>query len=218
MHLAIFLGLTLAVQPLLSREPDHNQNIESILHFWFSNNVEKGLYNRALWWQKNTATDSEIQKRFGEIRLQAINGKLDHWLDSPKGTLAYILLIDQFSRNMFRGTPEMYRYDFLALNAAKNCLARGDDQKLSMTERVFIYMPFEHSESLSDQKRSVKLFKKLQKEAADKDKKSAASYAHYAEDHCAIIEKFGRFPHRNAILSRKNTLEETDFLKKHSGY
>lgn len=115
--------------------------IETILKFWFDpDNNQQPLYNRAKWWQKSDKTDQFIINKFSDIRMQATQGALDHWLETPKGTLAYIILIDQFSRNIFRDTSAMYEYDNLALHAAKVAVGQEHDKSLSLTHRVYIYI------------------------------------------------------------------------------
>lgn len=193
--------------------------MEQLLDFWFDYTYETDpLYNRDMWWTKNEKTDKEIQLQFGALREQAIKGELNAWLDTPKGTLAYVILIDQFSRNLFRNDPQMVQNDPLALMAAKHAIAKGYDRTLSLTERVFIYMPFEHSENINDQNKSVALFEKLYEDTPDAQKGIAENFVKYAKDHRDIIQKFNRFPHRNKILNRKDTPEETEFLKTHKGY
>lgn len=193
--------------------------MDEVLNFWFDyKNETATIYNRNLWWLKDEKTDNTIREKFGLLREKAIRGELDNWLESPQGALAYIILIDQFSRNLFRNSPLMFKYDGLALKVAKESIKKGVDTKLTLTERVFMYLPLEHSESMSDQNESVALFEKLLQETPVAYKELAESFLNYAKDHQQIIEKFKRFPHRNKILSRESTVAEHEFLKSHAGY
>lgn len=193
--------------------------MDEVLNFWFDYKNEKApIYNRNLWWLKDEKVDNTIREKFGPLREKATRGELDNWLESPQGTLAYIILIDQFSRNLFRNSPLMFKYDGLALKVAKESIKKGVDTKLTLTERVFMYLPLEHSESMSDQNESVALFEKLLQETPVEYKELAESFLNYAKDHLQIIETFKRFPHRNKILSRESTAAEHEFLKSHAGY
>jgi uncharacterized protein (DUF924 family) len=193
--------------------------IDTILDYWFDyQNHPESLYNRGFWWEKNANTDSFIKNKFGKIREQAIIGDLNDWLNSPKGTLAYMILIDQFSRNIYRDTPQMFQYDELASAAAKHAIENEMDKQLSLTERVFLYLPFEHSENLNDQNFSVSLFEKLYEETQHNEKEIANNFLNFAKKHREIIEKFNRFPHRNKILSRETTPDEETYLRTYPGF
>ncbi|OJW69144.1 MAG: hypothetical protein BGO68_03535 [Candidatus Amoebophilus sp. 36-38] len=172
-----------------------NRTYTEILDFWFSNE------NKERWFGKDEKFDNLIRERFLTLYEQAAQGMLDNWKQTPAGILALIILLDQFSRNMFRGDRRSYATDHQALSLAKEAINKGMDKKLSESQRKFIYMPLMHSENLEDQQLSVQLF------AND-----TLTYF-YATRHMEIIRKFGRFPHRNAILGRKSTNEELIFLK-----
>lgn len=176
-----------------------NDTKQEIIHFWF---VET---DSALWFQKNEDFDALIRQRFLSIHDQAKDGLYDPWGDDAQGALALCIVLDQFSRNMFRGTSKAFETDSKALSIAKQAVNKGLDQALTPEQKTFLYLPFEHSENLEDQKRSVKLFegmKEIQPVTYD-----------YALQHLKVIEKFGRFPHRNAALGRKNTPEEDQYLE-----
>jgi uncharacterized protein (DUF924 family) len=166
---------------------------QQLLDFWFGQ-------DRRAWFEKNPAFDEEIQARFLALYEQAAAGALADWRGGPKSCLALVILLDQLPRNMFRGTARAFAADPLALAAARSIVERGWDREMSEDERSFAYLPFEHSESLEDQETSLRLF---------------AGNANYewARRHWDIIRRFGRFPHRNAILGRESTPEETEFLK-----
>lgn len=174
---------------------------QRILNFWFEESKDK-------WFLKSPEFDNQIREEFLPIYNDIKAGKKSDWEKEPKSLLAMIIVLDQFSRNMFRGKPESFALDHTALILAKKARLQGFDQKLSAMEKIFLYLPFEHSENLEDQEDSVKLFTTLQNEG-----KFAAMTIDYAIQHYKIIKRFGRFPHRNQILGRKSTPEEIEFLK-----
>lgn len=171
---------------------------EDILSFWFEE------VQPSQWFQVNPDFDKAIIERFEEPYNMAVAGHFDGWQNSADGALALCILMDQMPRNMFRGTPKAFASDKKALIVAKLAISKGLDQVLSLSKRRFIYLPFEHSENLSDQLRCVELFEKIKNE----DK---LGYE-YALRHLQVIEKYGRFPHRNKILGRDNSLEEEEYL------
>ncbi|MCJ2544382.1 DUF924 family protein [Thermostichus vulcanus] len=189
---------------------------EEILRFWFGDPAgpEYGQ-PRPEWFKKDPEFDQTIQKRFLPVYEQAAAGQLQVWQEpldpsgqgSPFSCLALILVLDQFPRNMFRGTPRAFATDPLALQAARQAVAQGLDHQLLPVQRWFVYLPFEHSEDLADQRRSVELFEQLQSDPASQNA------IDYARRHLEIIQRFGRFPHRNAILNRPSTAEELEFLQ-----
>ncbi len=169
---------------------------QNILDFWF-NEIDS-----ALWWKKDTALDQLIADRFSSPHAQAICGELFDWRKHPEGRLAEIILLDQFSRNMYRDTPKAFLYDPIALTLAQEAVINKDDIKLTKTQRAFMYLPFMHSESLLIHEEAVHLYTKLGSE----------SHLNFEHQHKAIIERFGRYPHRNSILGRTSTKEELAFL------
>ncbi|MBW4663671.1 MAG: DUF924 domain-containing protein [Chroococcus sp. CMT-3BRIN-NPC107] len=182
--------------------------VEKILNFWFGS-PQSEVYGkeRVLWFKKNPEFDQELSDYFLLDYEQAARGELDYLQASPLGYLALILLLDQFGRNMFRGTPKSFATDAKALSVAKNAVESGCDRALLPVQRWFIYLPFEHSENLADQERCVELFTTLSDDPASKNT------IDYALRHKAVIARFGRFPHRNKILGRENTPAEAEFLK-----
>ncbi len=177
-----------------------------VLDFWFGTNGERGQ-SRKQWFQKVLAFDAEIRARFLVLYEQAAAGHLDDWKNHPHHCLALIVLLDQFPRNMFRNSARAFSTDQLALEAANHALARGYDPILRPVERMFVYLPLEHSESLEDQERCLSLMKALSIFPETQDLHI------WSEKHRAIIKRFGRFPHRNEVLGRESTPEETEFLK-----
>ncbi len=170
---------------------------QEILKFWFEEIKPKQ------WWVKDSALDQLIIDRFFEIHPKAARCELFSWRERAEGRLAEIIVLDQFSRNMFRDTPLSFAYDSLALALAQEAISIGADQSLSPTERNFIYMPFMHSESLQIHEAAVELFRR----------NGQQGNLDYEFKHKDIIEKFGRYPHRNDILDRESTAEEIEFLQ-----
>lgn len=188
---------------------------EVILQFWFGELDELGRVDQAYqarWWSKDPALDAEIRQRFEATHAAAVRGELDTWLASARGRLAYITVLDQFSRNMFRDTAGMFATDQLALGAALTGIDAGMHRKLELDERGMFYMPLMHSEDLNMQERCIALFQELANEVSGSARASMLSRVGFAERHRDIVKKFGRFPHRNALLGRASTPDELDFL------
>lgn len=175
---------------------------ETILDFWFNQ------LTPAQWWMKDAELDRLITQKFASIHHQAISGELFGWCETARGCLAEVIILDQFSRNMFRDTPQSFAYDDLALLLAQEAIRRSFDQQLSLSERSFLYMPFMHSESLEIHQQALLLFAAPGLEQA----------LDFEKQHIDIIERFGRYPHRNTILGRTSTDEEKAFLKQHTGF
>lgn len=180
----------------------------SVLDFWFGTEDGDGFGTaRAVWFKKDAAFDAEIATRFGPAIEQALRGELDTWAATPRGALARILLLDQFTRNAFRGDRRAFAGDAQALTAASALVGARFDEGLPPFMRAFAYMPFEHAEGLATQDEAVRLFTRLV--ASTPELQDMLDYAHR---HRAVIERFGRFPGRNAALGRQSTTEELDFL------
>lgn len=184
--------------------------IADILDFWFGR-TDSAIYgkSRREWFIKNTDFDYACRSSFLTLYQQAALGEVDSWKESPLGCLALIILLDQFPRNMFRDLPQAFATDGQALAYAKYAVKREYDRQLLPVQRWFVYLPFEHSESLEDQYRCIKLMSVLK----DDPETIAAKTLEYSYRHLEVIQRFGRFPHRNNILGRPNTPEETEFLK-----
>ena len=185
----------------------HQSTSAEVLLFWFGPAAERGKPHKR-WFVKSEAFDREVRERFLPLYEEAAAGKLAHLKESAADCLALIVVLDQFPRNMFRGTPRAFATDSLALETARHAVARGFDRTLLPVERLFVYLPFEHSEALADQDRSCDLARALDAYPETND------VYRYALAHRDIIRRFGRFPHRNAILGRRNTPEELEFLKR----
>lgn len=190
---------------------------EDILDFWFGELDELGCASpnqRKRWWTKSAEFDESIRANFLGDYESIAAGDRERWRSTPRGALAYIIVLDQFSRNMFRNTAKMFAADPLAREVCCEGLEADFDAELGFDERVFFYLPLEHSEEISDHERCHDAFTALCASAPDSLKADADYYLDYAKQHRAIIERFGRYPHRNEILGRASTEEEIEFLKK----
>ena len=185
--------------------------ISRVLEFWYDQDAPDlaadGDYRMA-WFKKDDAFDEAIRNQFVTDVTAAANGKLDNIRETAAGVLALCILLDQFPRNLYRGSPQAFATDSIALETAKDAIARGLDHELGKTRRMFLYLPFEHSENLDDQNASVELFK------ASNDEQTYR----YALEHYYVISRFGRFPGRNAALGRESSEEEIRFLEKFGAY
>lgn len=184
-------------------------SVSDILHFWFGapGTAICGTFREA-WFKKDPAFDDEIRRHFLGATEAAARGELDRWQADREGALALVVLLDQFPRNLYRGSPKAFAADPKAREVARTAIERGFDMQCLSCERMFFYLPFEHSELLPDQERSVDLFKRLAE-----DDPSRAGIVPYALRHHEIIQRFGRFPHRNIALGRESTEDEIAFLK-----
>lgn len=189
--------------------------IEDVLAFWFgaaANDPDAIEAESKRWFARDADFDAAIRERFAPLREDAVSGRLDAWLDTPRGRLALILLVDQFSRNLFRGDARAFEHDPLARRWSLDGIRTGDDRALRAIERVFFYLPLEHSESLADQQRAVDLFTNLRDEVPAALQDTFAGFLDYAQRHHDVIARFGRFPHRNGVLARDFTPEEAAYL------
>jgi len=192
------------------------EQIEDILEYWFGmGKTATAVANekKTLWWSKNDDIDMEIINRFAATTEAAVNDELDDWEDSSRGLLALIICTDQFSRNMYRDTPRAFSGDPVALGYARQCVVSRADQQLKPIERVFAYLPFEHSEERAEQQRSLDLFQALAASVGADETALFEGYYQYAIRHYEIVDRFGRFPHRNQMLQRQSTDDELNFLE-----
>ncbi|MBQ0833823.1 DUF924 family protein [Marinobacter sp.] len=188
---------------------------KEILDFWFGDLDENGLpdsFHRNRWFRSSKRFDQEIRRRFLSMVLFASEQGLDHWRKAPGGRLAEIILLDQFSRNIFRGGALAFEQDKLANKLCKEAMRKGYDMSLSPVQRAFIYMPLEHAERLEDQVLSVECYEQLVASTSGVLQDFMNSFLQSAQDHKGIIERFGRFPHRNQALGRTSTEAEKDYL------
>jgi uncharacterized protein (DUF924 family) len=187
-----------------------------LLQFWFGDDSDDAAVAKIqaeLWWGHRQETDELLQARFGGAASAAATELLDHWVGSPRGRLALILLLDQLPRAIHRDTSAAFAQDAKARKVAGQGLESGADRLLRPIERLFFYLPFEHSEGLDDQDRSVELFRELLLEVPRSHRETFAGFVDYAVRHRDVIKRFGRFPHRNVILGRESTPEEKAFLE-----
>jgi len=196
-----------------------NEQAQAVFDFWFQPGPGQAAdAPRREWFQKDEAFDREINRRFGALIDQALAGGLLEWdTEGPRSQLARILLLDQFTRNVHRGTPLAFAGDALALQAAQSMVDASQDLALPSLERAFIYLPFEHAEDMAMQEQAVALFTRLENDERDVASaatvKGIAGMLDYAQRHREVIRRFGRFPHRNAILNRPSTDEELAYLE-----
>jgi uncharacterized protein (DUF924 family) len=182
---------------------------QEVLDFWFLAEGQAGHNaRREAWFKKDDAFDVAIKDRFGTLIDRALAGALAPWTQTTNGTLATIIVLDQFTRNVFRNTPRAFAGDPQALSLARELVAAGADRTLPGVRRLFVYLPFEHAEDLTTQNESLRLFESLAR-----DEPALADLLTWAERHHAVVARFGRFPHRNAILGRVSSPEEQAFLK-----
>ena len=186
---------------------DSRHEWQEVLDFWFGapGSAEFGT-QRDLWFVKKDAFDAQIHQRFLSLHARAHAGDLVHWQEEPGSLLALIVVLDQFSRNLFRGQAASFAGDAQALACARLMVARGWDLRLSPVQRVFVYLPYEHCENLPTQEEALGLFERILEDP------QLAGQLDWARKHHEVIRRFGRFPHRNQILGRVSTPEEVAFL------
>lgn len=192
----------------------------ALLDYWFGE-LRNGFADeahRARWFRGEKAFDAALRQKFGHLVAAADAGQLQTWLESPRGTIAYVLVCDQLPRNIYRGTRQAFATDRLALAASRSAVQAGTDLLLDLEERGFLYLPFEHSENLLDQHTGVGLLMQL-RDDTPKDKRALiGSSLRHAQQHRDIIRRFGRFPHRNAVLNRIAGPEESEFMAQGHGF
>ena len=189
--------------------------IDAILAFWFKEQeLSAPQIDRRMdiWFGEDPAFDHEIQQAFSTDVEKASAGELDHWADEPRGRLALILLLDQFRRNIYRGTAKAFAKDKVALKLCVEGAMQKKDRGLTPIQRAFFYMPLQHAESRKVQDKSVELYSRLSEAVSPTFKETFRTIAQFAELHRDIIDRYGRFPHRNELLGRENTPEENEYL------
>lgn len=192
-----------------------SNRIEDILQFWFGafpTPYSADVAKADMWFKNGLAYDSEIFITFGADYDKAINGELDHWIDSYRGRLALIILLDQFSRHIHRGAAESFAQDEKAQALCIDGIAAADDGRCHAIERSFFYLPLEHAEDIEKQELSLRAYEQLVRDVPDEYRKTFEITLSYARSHHFVIEKFGRFPELNEILGRQSTQEELEFI------
>jgi len=175
---------------------------DDVLSLWFSERV------KPLWFNSTPEFDAELRERFDDTLRAAARGELDDWARTPEGALALVIVLDQLPLNIYRGRPEAFATEAASRRVAAAAIERGLDQAMTDTQRAFLYLPFMHSEALADQERSVTLFEQA----------GLTDNVKWARHHREIVRRFGRFPHRNAILGRDSTPEELAYLSSEEGF
>ena len=206
---------SLPEDPGTSITAEDHARIDAILAFWFKEHeLSAPQIDRRMdtWFGEDQAFDHEIRQEFATDVEQASAGTLDHWAQDPRGRLALIILLDQFRRNIHRGTAAAYEKDKVALKLCVEGAMQKKDKGLTPIQRVFFYMPLQHAESPKVQAKSTAIFNKLAEAVSPTDRETFLTIAQFAELHSDIVERFGRFPHRNAVLGRDNTPEEDEYL------
>ena len=194
---------------------DDQLRIDAILSFWFKEQALSAPQidrRMEIWFSEDPIFDHEIEKEFADEVAKASKGELDHWADSPLGRLALIILIDQFRRNIHRGTAKAFSKDRLALKLCVQGAMEKKDQGLTPIQKVFFYMPLQHAESRKVQAKSVELYSRIAESVSPTLRETFMTVAQFAELHKDIVDQFGRFPHRNKLLNRENTREENQYL------
>jgi uncharacterized protein (DUF924 family) len=184
-----------------------------ILEFWFGKGSVVTAEIQRRWFSADQEFDQLCNEGFLADHAAATAGRLEGWRSDPHSCLALVLLLDQFPRNLFRNTARAFATDAQALAVARGAIAKGYDRELVPLRRVFLYMPFEHSETLADQDESVSLTRNLAQQHPE-----CAGFLKYAEAHREVIRRFGRFPHRNALLGRASSSAEEEYLRDHRGF
>jgi len=189
---------------------------QDVLDFWFGDGLQRDWPSndrQALWFGGGTEQDETIRRRFGALVESALNGGLTDWESTPPTRLALLIVLDQFSRNLYRGQARAFDGDARAQQLVLAALAAGEDNSLARVGRVFLYMPLMHAEDLALQERCVACFTALHDNSPPALRQTLAGNLHFAREHRDIIERFGRFPHRNAALGRESSSDEMQFLK-----
>lgn len=197
----------------MTNEASEHEALQArILDFWFGSDPDKPLARVSTWFKKDSAFDEEIRQHFRPHIEAAGRGLYDNWRDTPTGSLAFIILTDQFPRNVYRGTPRAFAFDELALSTSLDGQSKGFDEQLGPIRRWFFYMPMEHTEDLAIQNRCVGRFRELAEDAPAKLEDTLQGALDCAIKHRDVIEEFERFPHRNEVLGRKSTPKEAEYL------
>lgn len=172
-------------------------DLQEVLHFWFEEIAPDS------WWKKDPSFDAQVRSRFGATHRAAVAGELQAWRERPDGRLAEIIVLDQFSRNLFRDDARAFAQDGMALALAQEAVRSAADQQLDPQQRAFVYMPYMHSESLLIHEQALRLF----------DQPGLENNLEFERQHLELIRRFGRYPHRNAVLGRESTAAEREYLQ-----
>lgn len=193
-----------------------SSSAQAVLDFWFGSwddPLGYDLQRMPFWFGSGTTHDGEVRERFGEMPERATRGELDTWRDTTCGTLALVVVLDQFSRHVYRGIPSAFAQDAAARDICLSAMSAGTDIALRPIERVFFYLPLEHAEDRDLQRRSVQAYRALVASLPVERQAEYETFVDYAVRHADVIERFGRFPHRNAVLGRASSNDELTFLE-----
>ena len=186
-----------------------------VLQFWFGEDCEPSRCTpeqHRRWFAKNEAQDQAMAAQYGELVSAALAGDVQGWDGELEAKLAHIIVLDQWTRNIYRGTPQMYAGDIHALELARQLVSSGEHEALAPVQRPFVYLVLEHQEDLALVKESVELFERLEQSVPVEHREAFSGFTQWAEKHRRVIERFGRYPHRNALLGRISTEDEIQFL------
>lgn len=195
-----------------------SHDLDTVLDFWFGPMADGfSTEDRDFWFRSTPEKDAEIRTRFEPLVLAAAAGELDAWKSTPRGRLALVILLDQFPRNIYRGTDRAFAFDARTKRLVEEGVACGDDLELPFEQRAFFYLPLVHQESEAAQQRCVELYERLQAEIPREHRGRTEPYLRSAHQHRDIIRRFGRFPHRNRALQRSSTADEEEYLRQSKG-
>lgn len=198
-----------------------NYTPEQVLHYWFDDaeqNIERLHEQSKNWYSVSTERDEEIKREFGTLLQEIATGQRQEWMQTSSGVLALVLVLDQFTRQIYRKRPEAFAHDAQAIAITYSGISRGLDQEMSVPGRLFFYHPFQHSEKLKDQEFGVQIVRNLRSHCDEKWHEYVDESIRYFEEHYETVLRFGRFPHRNEVLDRRSTAEELEFLRTASRY
>lgn len=194
---------------------------ERVLHYWFEgteHDLERLQARSKIWYSVSAERDEEITREFGTLLNEIANGQHQDWSRTSSGVLALVLVLDQFTRQIYRKTAEAFAHDAQAIVIAYSAIGQGLDQEMSVSGRLFLYHPFQHSEKLKDQEFGVQLVRNLRNHCDETWFEYVSESLRFFEEHCEIIRRFGRFPHRNEVLNRGSTPDELEFMQTASSY
>ena len=198
-----------------------NYTPEQVLHYWFDDaerDIERLHERSKIWYSISTERDEEIKRKFGTLLQEIATGQRQEWLQTSSGVLALVLVLDQFTRQIYRKKPEAFAHDAQAIAITYSGISRGLDQEMSVPGRLFFYHPLQHSEKLKDQEFGVQIVRNLLSHCDEKWHAYVDESIRYFEEHYETVRRFGRFPHRNEVLDRRSTAEELEFLRTASRY
>lgn len=198
-----------------------NYTPEQVLHYWFDraeHDIAKLQARGKIWYRISTERDDEIRRKFGTLLEEIANGQRRDWSQTSAGALALVLVLDQFTRQVYRKKAEAFAYDAQAIDITYSAIGRGLDQEMSVPGRLFFYHPFQHSEKLKDQEFGVQIVRNLLNHCEQRWHDYVSESLRFFEEHCEIVRRFGRFPHRNEVLQRTSTPEEVEFLRSATSY